>query len=36
LELYGRVAANADGNYHVQVLGAGDAVLLEYDATVAP
>ena len=36
LELYGRVAANADGNYHVQVLGAGDAVLLEYDATVSP
>jgi hypothetical protein len=34
LEAFGRVAANADGRYRVQVLGDGDAVLLEYEANV--
>jgi hypothetical protein len=36
LELYGRVTANADGNYQVTVYGDGDAVLHQFQATVAP
>jgi hypothetical protein len=34
LEAYGRVTANADGNYRVRIFAAGDALLSEYTATV--
>jgi hypothetical protein len=36
LEAYGRVTANADGNYRVRVRGAGAVLLHQYDATVPP
>lgn len=36
LEAYGRVTANADGNYRVRIRGAGAVVLHQYDATVPP
>jgi hypothetical protein len=35
LELYGRVTANADGNYRVRIFGANDVLLHEYTASVA-
>jgi hypothetical protein len=36
LVVYGRVTANADGNYQVTIYGDGDAVLHQFQATVQP